>query len=270
VTAAGFQAALAHVLVDEATRERLAGDDVGLRRRFSLDDAEIDALRALDGDRLQLMVDAVAGKRVSLLRRALPTTMKLLEGDREGRAVLNGFLRTSLPLGPEGTPSDNRLLADSRRLADHLTARRGAVQPAYLADVADHEALKVALWYSAEASAAAVAANHGVGRAPKPDGWRPRLGEHVVLRAFEHDVLSSVPKARVTRLAIYKRGDLGGLAEYRLGKLVFETLAACTGEPCPAEIAAAVAGGRHAGRVRATIEFALEQGFFAPAPGPPP
>src|SRR5207247_2987156 len=128
--------------------------------------------------------------------------------------------------------------------------------PRWRAEVADHEALEVALWFSAEASAAAAAARRETERALEGDDWRPRVGEHVVLRGFRYDVVSLAfetrdgrvpePDARVTRLAMCKRVDGSGVTDYRLGPLAFEALTLCDGSRLPGEVCAAVAEGARA------------------------
>jgi len=272
----GFQAALARLLVEPDLRARLGVDEVEIQRRFSLSDSEFRALRALDRSRLQLMVEAVAGKRLQLLRQALPHTTKILESAEAGRLFLRDFFSNIPPLIEHGSEmAHNRLLADSRRLADCVRNARIDGVPEYLCELASYEAVKVGLSFSLRARASADAALPA--NTPVTDSWRPRLGDHVLLRTFRYDFLflasdgkcnlnAIKPKRQTTHVAFYRQAGSLAISTYRLGRVAIQTLQLCDGtrslSELLAEVIAGEVGSERASRSCDVVRLALDRGYL--------
>ncbi len=269
---AGFQAALAHLLVDGSLRKQLELDKTAIQQRFSLSEDEIRTLGSFDRSRLQLMADAVAGKRLQLLRRGLPTTVAILEGNERGRALLQDFLISCVPLLDGDQEMDhNRLLADSRRMAEFLVIRRDNVTPSYLAALSGYEAMRIGLALGIQASLSAAAAltpDHVLSNT-----CTPRIGSHVALRAFEYDVVSIASEAmregnktdlsrRTTYIALRRQAGSLAVTTYRVGSLAFEALRLCNGSLTVADICASIGSGERARHARTVLRLALERGYF--------
>ena len=169
-----LQAALATLLVDAPSRLVLRDrpDEVG--RRFRLTSAELDLLVSLDPGRLELTACAGEAKRIKYLKRGMPATVALLEKHQGCCAVLRA-IRGYRPSSESVLTS--RVLHEGRGFADHLP-------DGWLRDLALFELAMVEV-------ADAPAPPGG----PEMDGRRVRLGSHVRVMEFGHDVVDLYARA---------------------------------------------------------------------------
>jgi hypothetical protein len=224
-----FQEAFALALVSEEARAELRADPAGFAAKRDLDAEETERLAAAVGVRLELTAQVGYGKRVELLRRALPLTVKGVE--RLGRhEVLAEFARTTRTEAKEGVP--HRVLMEARAFSEFVE-RSDALSSSFVGDLVRFEVMRLELLGSAAATDAAARPALEPERARSvvatPGDAAVVRGPHVRVAVFDRDVMrlcetlaageEDVPDAppEPTGVTMVKRLARPSIALYRTG-----------------------------------------------------
>lgn len=248
MTAAGYQALVARLLVDAQLRAGLPGAADRLAAEHGLRPGEREALRAIDLDALEFTAGGIRRARVRTLERLFAGTLALLDEAVPGADVVVRHVERHLPV--EADDEAARFLADGRVLVDDLgRAAAGGELPAATGDCALLDWLRASLLFDPGADRSALHAAAGAGPAPgdgaeMADGDRPVLAAHARVAAFGHDVVTirrsrtlagAEPSATWLVLRLVEPGREPKVG--RLGESAYRLLAACDGRTTVAQLA---------------------------------
>jgi hypothetical protein len=255
-----LQAALAFVLANDQTREKLRDRPLEVQRNFGLDDEEMSFLLSLDPKRLALSAAICKGRRLDRIRWGLPATITALKlAQRE--SLLNTFVRASWPevkLGETSlAPRECHLFTNYLHTCEHDEIS------AVLSNLADFELAQLDLSLSCEASLCAQQLREHAtetrtlinGHINKIDSLQVVLGKHVQLKRFNYDVMSlyqtlrrglqcSLLKFRAidNYVTFVKNLQMRqSIVPYRTGEILFKMLNHCK-QPCSTAEMLAIAG----------------------------
>ncbi|WP_437282096.1 hypothetical protein WME90_16495 [Sorangium sp. So ce375] len=259
---AEFQAALAHILVDDAARQRLAEDPARFRAEFALSELQLAALQRAGLERLQSFAMDVADKRVAIFAKMCPNTFELLRRNDLLHAVVPRFLAEH---PPRVSPAHaNRSVRDFFWFTEFLgrLLDRGELSCDYLEGVLRCERLQGRLSSVPEAVRSARRsreASEARGELSAEDvlAGRPRLGAHAAVETFSYDIvqimrclasreaLPALP-ASTTTLLLVKTTGWRRVQVVAINDLMRRLIALCDGTRTTAEIAREIAR-EHAG-----------------------
>lgn len=282
MSAAGFQRALAHVLVSDAARTQLHEQPHLLAERYDVAPDELRALAGIDPARLDFTAAGLRRARLRTLRRMFATTLTRWGDPEQAQAVLTSFVATNLPrTGPDET---SRWLDEGARFVDYLANPELTAIPSLVGPLARLEWLRFHLLYDPDANRAAAEADGTDPWTDQPGSdmseLRLEVGRNVRLAQFPPGVLSMPTPPKGTP-AGHSRTPLapthvalrllhtGKVRVYRLAELVHAVVSRCDGATRFSDIAAALAapaGSRLGADVTDAARFAMIERLVLPRP----
>lgn len=109
---ARFQVAYAQLLTDERFRERVLQADACEESTSGISAADLDRLRAIDAERVEMFAQCLFGNRMAAIQEAFPLTCKVI-----GNAVVVDLIRA---LDDRNVAMDTRKYPEAARFADFM------------------------------------------------------------------------------------------------------------------------------------------------------
>lgn len=206
-----FQAALANILMNPEVRSLFLDDAKAVGQMYDLSDAQLNLLRRANLDRMVEFSDDLWGKRINMLAKRCPNTIKLLQQNDLLNLVATVYLHKHLP--KESADFPNRSARDFWWFAETLEQmlEQGEIACPYLGDILRCEKVNTYLLtdHRVVESAGAFQEAFKAWPDPTPDevlSVRPRLGWHAKTERFSCNVVNAMQRLTEGR-------DLEGIEE---------------------------------------------------------